>query len=48
VYRYDNAADIPARNLKTYAHHKHVGEAIEDSSGPTLQQVLVEIIRLLP
>jgi hypothetical protein len=48
VFRYDNATDIPGRDLKTYPHHKHVGEAIEESPAPTLQQVLTEIIGHLP
>lgn len=43
IFRYDNAADITARELRTYPHHKHVGETIEESHAPTLQAVLEEI-----
>ena len=43
IFRYDNASDITARELRTYPHHKHVGEAIEESLAPTLQEALEEI-----
>ena len=48
MVRYDNSADITGRDLRTYPHHKHVGEAIEESSAPTLQEVLGEITAGLP
>jgi len=47
VFRYDNASDITARELRTYPHHKHVGETIEESHAPTLREVLEEIARHL-
>ena len=47
IFRYDNAADITARELQTYPHHKHVREAIEASHAPTLQEVLEEIASVL-
>lgn len=48
IFRYDNSADIPARNLATYPHHKHVGTSIQTSTAPTLQEVLAEIVQNLP
>jgi hypothetical protein len=44
IFRYDNAADITARDFATYPHHKHVGEVIEASLAPTLREVLEEIV----
>jgi hypothetical protein len=44
VFRYDNAADITARDFATYPHHKHVGEVIQACAAPTLQEVLEEIV----
>ena len=35
IFRYDNAADITARDFATYPHHKHVGEVIQASPAPT-------------
>ena len=43
IFRYDNAADITARDFATYPHHKHVGEVIEASPAPTLREILEEI-----
>ena len=43
VFRYDNAADITARDFATYPHHKHVGEVIQAAAAPTLYEVLEEI-----
>ena len=48
IFRYDNSADIIARDLATYPHHKHVGAIVQASSSPTLQEVLEEITRDLP
>ncbi len=48
VFRYDNSADITARDLRTYPHHKHAGEGIRESLAPTLRQVLDEIAGYLP
>jgi hypothetical protein len=48
IFRYDNSADITARDLTTYPHHKHVGDNIHASSAPTLHEVLEEIARDLP
>lgn len=48
IFRYDNSADIIARDLATYPHHKHVGDLVQASSAPTLQEVLEEITRALP
>ena len=47
VFRYDNAADIIARDFATYPHHKHVGEVIQASPAPALREVLEEIIAQL-
>ena len=44
IFRYDNAADITARDFATYPHPKHVGEVIQASSAPTLREVLEEIV----
>jgi hypothetical protein len=48
IFRYDNAADITARDFATYPHHKHVGEVIQASHAPTLREVLEEIVASLP
>ena len=48
IFRYDNSNDATARELGTYPHHKHVGEVIEESSAPTLREVLEEITGSLP
>lgn len=45
IFRYDNSADIVARELPTYPHHKHVGDTLQASTAPTLQMVLEEILR---
>ena len=44
IFRYDNAADITARDFATYPHHKHVGEVIGASPAPTLREVLEKIV----
>ncbi len=48
IFRYDNAADTTARELATHPHHKHVGEVVQASTAPTLQEVLAEIVEELP
>jgi hypothetical protein len=48
IFRYDNSADITARDFATYPHHKHVGDIIEVSTAPSLSDVLAEIIEILP
>ena len=48
IFRYDNSADITARDFATYPHHKHVGETIEESSAPSLTEVLAEIVETMP
>lgn len=47
IFRYDNAADVTARDFVTYPHHKHVGEVIQTSLAPTLHEVLEEIVAYL-
>jgi hypothetical protein len=47
VFRYDNSADITARDFTTYPHHKHVGETVQESSVPSLAEVLAEIVETL-
>lgn len=47
VFRYDNSADITARDFATYPHHKHVGETVQESSAPLLAEVLAEIVETL-
>jgi hypothetical protein len=47
IFRYDNAADITARDFVTYPHHKHIGEIIQASQAPTLREVLEEIVASL-
>lgn len=44
IFRYDNAADITARDFVTYPHHKHVGGVIQASLAPTLHEALEEIV----
>lgn len=48
LFRYDNASDPHARNLKTYPRHKHTanGRLIE-SSVPVLEDILKEAKFLL-
>jgi hypothetical protein len=48
IFRYDNAADITAREFATYPHYQHVGEVIQASRAPTLREVLGEIAAALP
>ena len=48
IFRYDNSADITARDLTTYPHHKHVGDIIEASPAPSLVDVLAEIVEIMP
>jgi hypothetical protein len=47
MFRYDNSADITARDFATYPHHKHVGDIIQESSAPSLAEVLAEIVEML-
>ena len=47
MFRYDNSADITARDFATYPHHKHVGDTIQESSAPSLAEVLAEIVETL-
>jgi Family of unknown function (DUF6516) len=47
MFRYDNSADITARDFATYPHHKHVGDIIQESSAPSLAEVLAEIVETL-
>ena len=47
MFRYDNSADITARDFATYPRHKHVGDAIQESSAPSLAEVLAEIVEML-
>jgi hypothetical protein len=48
IFRYDNSADITARDFATYPHHKHMGDTIQESSVPSLAEVLAEIVGTLP
>jgi hypothetical protein len=48
IFRYDNSADISARDFSTYPHHKHIDDSIEASSAPALVDILAEIIEMLP
>jgi hypothetical protein len=48
MFRYDNSADITARDFATYPHHKHVGDTIQATSAPSLAEVLVKIVEMLP
>ncbi|MCU0645872.1 MAG: DUF6516 family protein [bacterium] len=44
VFRYDNAPDPAARNLKSFPHHKHTGKSeIIESRQISLNEVLDEI-----
>ena len=45
VFRYDNAPHH--REVKTFPHHKHVGEKVESAAVPDLHEVLQEIERYL-
>ena len=47
IFRYDNSADITARDFTTYPHHKHVGDTIQESSAPSLAEVVAEIMEML-
>lgn len=47
IFRYDNANDPKARRLRTYPHHKHQGDTILESQGPTLEEVLLEIADII-
>ena len=48
IFRYDNSADMTARDFATYPHHKHVADTIQASSAPSLAEVLAEIVETLP
>ena len=41
IFRYDNAFYHKA--LKTFPHHKHVGDSIRESNEPELYEILIEI-----
>ncbi len=43
VFRYDNAPHYP--HMKTFPHHKHLPEGEEESSEPTLEMVLLEVMQ---
>jgi putative transposase len=43
-----DSADITARDFATYPHHKHVGDIIEESTAPSLADVLAEIVETMP
>ena len=45
--RYDNSADITARDFVTYPHHKHVGNTIQESSASSLAEIIAEIVETL-
>ena len=45
IFRYDNAAHY--RKIKSFPHHKHVGQKVEAADAPDLHEVLQEIDRLL-
>jgi Family of unknown function (DUF6516) len=47
MFRYDNSADITARDFATYPQHQHVGDTIQESSAPSLAEVLAEIVETL-
>jgi len=47
MFRYDNSADLTARDFATYPHHKHVEDSIQESSAPSLAEVLAEIVQTL-
>ncbi|MBM3212366.1 hypothetical protein FJZ33_09105 [Candidatus Poribacteria bacterium] len=48
LFRYDNASDPHARNLKTYPHHKHtVNDTLVESWVPNLEDILEEVKFLL-
>jgi hypothetical protein len=47
MFRYDNSADITARDFATYPHHKHVGDIIQAASAPSLAEVLAETVEML-
>lgn len=47
LFRYDNAADVAARSLRTFPHHKHTPSGIHEAEEPTLAAVLNEIGRLV-
>jgi hypothetical protein len=46
IVRYDNSANISARDFTTCPHHKHVGDTIQESSAPSLAEVVAEIAAL--
>lgn len=45
IFRYDNAPHH--REVKTYPHHKHIGEAVVEARPPDLSEVLREIDAIL-
>jgi hypothetical protein len=48
VFRYDNAADITAREFATHPNHQPIREVIQASRAPALREVLEEIAATLP
>ena len=45
IFRYDNA--YHHRELKTFPHHKHMGDNILESHEPDLYEILIEIQKLI-
>jgi hypothetical protein len=43
VFRYDNAPHH--KHLQTFPHHKHTLSGVQESSEPTLYDILLEITR---
>ena len=47
IFRYDNANDPAARNLKTFPSHKHIFSSILMAEKPSLEKVVQEIVSQL-
>jgi hypothetical protein len=45
IFRYDNA--YHHRELKTFPHHKHIGDKIQESNEPDLYELLIEIQKFI-
>lgn len=45
IFRYDNAYHY--RELKTFPHHKHIGDSIQESHEPELYEILIEIQKFI-
>ncbi len=41
IFRYDNA--YHHRELRTFPHHKHIGDSVQKSHEPELYEILIEI-----